>query len=1290
VISPSRLVALAALASVALAGIGLTAELAKFGRTPAATAAKLEREVRQAVTARARAVEQLAQHVAERPDLVASAARDRERVAELFDHLLRLTAPRDAVATTATIYLPGPRSTLATPLAWSRGPGEQPPPPDRLSSAPVLYVAPGHGGMRLVYVQPVVFEGIRIASAVAETILAPGDRSPASLARRLETSFGPATILEQYVTSRDENSIPNGFVIAGPDDTPLLVVTFDPEELARRRRVFREHALALSLAPLIVAVGLLIPSPLRARTRSPFRRDWWRPLLAASALVAGSAGLLYAAAWLYGAGPTARVGIGATALLGFAMVLAGGWWWRPRRRTGVGASPVRFAAEQLLAGLVIAGGVELVARVVSHWISTETLERWQFVLFPFDASAVLALATLLILQLTIAWSTGSVVAAIAGRWNWRSHPLVVVSTIGLWAAPAVAVVVWPGSAAHRTSVATSIAIAAAVTFGFTAEPLRRFYRRTTQSMRLVLGLLTVAIPLVALYPIGAVTADRVTRRVIESDYAPATADHPRQLRAELARAEADIDQFPSLIDLVAGPPYSETTDTQAAFRVWNHTNLSRARVVSDVELYGADGSLVSRFAFNLPEFVYRTTEQWQATSCEWDVFGELSPFGGESRRLLHAMKGVCDPNGAIRGGIVVHVAYIDYQALPFVASASPYNAVVEGLDAPAPQPLPDLDVAVYGWSYQPIFTSGEVGWVVPRSVFEALYATGQPFWTSLSSDDRTFQVHFSQNRNGVYAVGYRRPNAFEHATRLAEIFAIAALLFIVLQIAAMASAPLVRRGQAPLGRLFHEVRTSFYRKLFLFFVAAAVVPVIFFAVAFDRYMTARFRADVESEARTTVAVARRVFDELAAANARTDTPIAAPSDDLMVWIRQVIGQDVNLFEGPNLVATSQRDLFDSELLPTRTPAGVYRSVVLEHRPIAVVEDRVGNFTYLVAAAPVPGRGHEAILTVPLAPRQREIARETDELNRGVLVGSVLVVLLAAAVGASLASRIANPVGRLTRATRQIAAGNLDVRVTTDTADELRRLVDDFNSMAETLGAQRSELARTNQLKAWNEMARQVAHEIKNPLTPIQLSAEHLQHVHEDRGRPMGDVVDQCLRTILGQVRLLRRIASEFSNFAGEARLRPGLLAIDDLITTVVDPYRAGIAGHIVFDVEVPAALPAAWADRTLVARALTNLVENAIQAMPAGGRVHIRAESSDAMIVITVADTGVGMDQQALSRAFDPFFSTKTGGSGLGLANAQRNIEMSGGRITIASAAGAGTTVTVSLPLASPSPIETG
>jgi nitrogen fixation/metabolism regulation signal transduction histidine kinase len=325
-----------------------------------------------------------------------------------------------------------------------------------------------------------------------------------------------------------------------------------------------------------------------------------------------------------------------------------------------------------------------------------------------------------------------------------------------------------------------------------------------------------------------------------------------------------------------------------------------------------------------------------------------------------------------------------------------------------------------------------------------------------------------------------------------------------------------------------------------------------------------------------------------------------------------------------------------------------------------------------------------VLSVPLALRQREIEREIDQLYRGVLVGAVIVVLFAAGLGASVAGRISDPVARLTRAARQIAAGRLDVRVVADTADELRRLVDDFNTMTSTLAAQRAELARTQQIKAWAQMARQVAHEIKNPLTPIQLSAEHLQRVHEDQGRPLGAVFDQCLTTILRQVRLLRQIAGEFSTFAAEPTARPGSVAVTDLVEDVVGPYRPGLGRKHTIEVDVPATLPPLWIDRTLILRALTNVVENALQAMPDGGTLRVSAVLDGAMTEIAVRDTGVGMDAESVRRAFEPYFSTKTAGSGLGLANAKRNVELCGGSMTLSSEFGRGTTVTLRLPVAAP------
>ncbi|HSG01538.1 MAG TPA: HAMP domain-containing sensor histidine kinase, partial [Vicinamibacterales bacterium] len=596
--------------------------------------------------------------------------------------------------------------------------------------------------------------------------------------------------------------------------------------------------------------------------------------------------------------------------------------------------------------------------------------------------------------------------------------------------------------------------------------------------------------------------------------------------------------------------------------------------------------------------------------------------------------------------------------------------------------LAGLEVVVYGWNDAPLFTSSGTAWPVTPDLSRRLYASRDSFWTRLSIGNTAYAVHFVNDRRGFYALGYPLPAFMEHATRLTEIISIVAVLLIVLLVGSTAYAPLMQAAEAPLPALFRDIRTSFYRKLFLFFVLAAVGPVVLLALAFGAYTSARIQTDIESEAVSAVAITQRLFEEFMALSDPGGTMV---SDELMVVIRQMTQQDANLYAGPRLVASSQRDLFDSGLLSTRTPAGVYQAIAIDRLPAFVGEDRIGTFRYLVAAAPISGPGGEArILTVPLGTRQREIEHEIDELMRRMLAGAVVVLLFAAGLGASVAARVADPVARLSRAARQIAAGRLDVRIVADTADELRRLVDDFNVMTETLATQRAELARSNQLKAWAQMARQVAHEIKNPLTPIQLAAEHLQRVHDDRQKPLGPVVDQCVGAILAQVKLLRQIASDFSNFAAEPTPRFQTVDLAELLHEVTAPYRPGGVSRVHITTDIPPDLPPLRIDRTLISRALTNLIENALQAMPQGGTVAIRAWLADTGVALAVGDTGVGMDREAAGRAFEPYFSTKTGGSGLGLPNAKRYVELSGGVISLVSAPGEGTTVTLTLPVALP------
>jgi signal transduction histidine kinase len=801
------------------------------------------------------------------------------------------------------------------------------------------------------------------------------------------------------------------------------------------------------------------------------------------------------------------------------------------------------------------------------------------------------------------------------------------------------------------------------------------------------------LPALLVYPSVHFFAERKMRALIESRYAVEAMSHAQALQARLSDALAEIDALPDLARVVAAARVSPGAPptTEHAFEIWTQTVLARARLTSDLEIYDSSGGLGSRFALNFPEYNRAAQATEPLTGCQWEIFGEaLLSAGAQERNTLHAQRSVC-VNGRPIGMIVVHVVF-DYRTLPFIRSQSISAASSPGtyfdvfnptggmpLEGP---PAGDVEFTVYGWGLTTIYSSSADAWPLDDATFQRVYRSRQPFWTVLRKGTTAYNVYFANNRQFIYALGYPTPGIFDHLVRLAELTTLAAAGYL-LALIGNAGFTWLARTRPQTGRaLLREIRASFYRKLFLAFVLASIVPVLTLAIVIRTYFAGLLTSDIKAEAARTAAVAQRVIEQSDALIRRGgEAGGTFGNDDVMVWISQLINQDVNVFVDAELVATSERDLFASGVLPTRTPDDVYRAIILQRLPSFVTEDQIGGVPYMVAAAPVTSGGNGA-LTVPLAFRQHEVEREIDELDRGVHLAALFFILLGAGIGLSMAERIADPIHQLTRATGRIARGDFDARIAARSSDELRRLVDAFNGMAAELKEQRDQLERTHRLEAWAEMARQVAHEIKNPLTPIQLSAEHLQRVHADRGEPLGAVLDGCVTAILGQVRLLRQIASEFSSFASSPTARPAQVDAAQLVHDVVEPYRAGLEGRIGIVNEIRAPLPPVLVDRTLVARAVANIVENALHAMPGKGTLHISSSVDAGWVSIRIADTGVGMDAESLARVFEPYFSTKTTGTGLGLPIALRNIELSGGQIQVDSERGRGTAVTIKLPVA--------
>lgn len=225
----------------------------------------------------------------------------------------------------------------------------------------------------------------------------------------------------------------------------------------------------------------------------------------------------------------------------------------------------------------------------------------------------------------------------------------------------------------------------------------------------------------------------------------------------------------------------------------------------------------------------------------------------------------------------------------------------------------------------------------------------------------------------------------------------------------------------------------------------------------------------------------------------------------------------------------------------------------------------------------------------------------------------------------------------------------------------------------------TELIRSKKLSAWIEMARQIAHEVKNPLTPIKLSAQLMRRAYEEKSDKFGEIFESGVETVIQQTEILRRISSEFSSFGRVTRLRPEAVRLDPFLSEFVSSYRGAAGVEIVYEKGEDVTVTA---DREALRKVMVNVMENALEAMPGGGTVTVRYRRSGEAAVVEIEDTGTGLTPEVQERLYEPYFSTKTNGTGLGLAICQSLVREMDGEILLRNRKdGRGVEVIVTLPL---------
>lgn len=294
------------------------------------------------------------------------------------------------------------------------------------------------------------------------------------------------------------------------------------------------------------------------------------------------------------------------------------------------------------------------------------------------------------------------------------------------------------------------------------------------------------------------------------------------------------------------------------------------------------------------------------------------------------------------------------------------------------------------------------------------------------------------------------------------------------------------------------------------------------------------------------------------------------------------------------------------------------------------------------------------------------------------VGLALVYIVSYIVGLQMTK----PINQLAAGAAEIASGNLGQQVAIQSRDEIGRLAGAFNQMAAALKTSLERRLAAERLAAWGDAARWVVHEIKNPLFPIRLSIENLQRAYQGKGNQsqgFEEIFGQCTGIVIEEVERLQRLVDEFNQFARMPHAEREPSDLNQIVQNVVNLYAESVE-NIQMRANLTPDLLTLSLDSEQITQALGNLIKNAIEAMPDGGTLNISTQSvSEENIQIKIQDTGIGMSPETLAQIFEPYYTTKDTGTGLGMAIVQRIITDHDGKIFVESEEGVGTTVWIEL-----------
>ncbi len=409
--------------------------------------------------------------------------------------------------------------------------------------------------------------------------------------------------------------------------------------------------------------------------------------------------------------------------------------------------------------------------------------------------------------------------------------------------------------------------------------------------------------------------------------------------------------------------------------------------------------------------------------------------------------------------------------------------------------------------------------------------------------------------------------------------------------------------------------------------------------------------------------------------------------ELIVQLRKfynVFFTDINIFAvNGELLSTTRRELYEEGLVSKRINPAAYYELTYKSNSRLIVNESIGEMEFLSAYVPLRNTQNKVIayVNLPYFARQNEIEHDITTFITAFINIFIFLAGLAVVLALVISKYVTMPLQIIKNKIGSIKLGHKNEKIKWERDDEIGSLIFEYNRLTDELEKSAVLLARSERESAWREMAQQVAHEIKNPLTPMKLSVQYFRKAWSEKTSDLDKRIDAFTKTLIEQIDTLSEIASEFSDFAKMPQPKNEIIKLVDIIENTVDLY--GGIDNISFEFNYDKNLNYnIFADKKQILRVFNNLINNSVQAIDneKNGAIKISLFKADGFNVITINDNGNGIPEEQKDKVFIPNFSTKTGGMGLGLAIVKSIIEGANGTINFESDEAKGTTFIVKLP----------